>query len=470
MAGACTTLHSRNQRVKVASDPEGAKIIYKDQVLGVTPAFVNIPRYHHGTLILEKSGFSPVTLDLKTSYRWGDSFASNFVWFFYGQPVASLLDLLNETAWNYDKLSVIPLSASKHHLEKPLFPDVIAIAPPQEGYELLSDELGRDLQDKVAARYPHSRVIPFDETENEFYEYSYNNSGETDNANRDKLYDTLGTTHVVESSVQNGEKTVTVKADLTDIFTDKTVPAFNAEFYSADLKNDNPGFFRRIGVSLLSIVPNLLTFDFDSPSSNMNITSGPMSNSYTGVSDRTDTLLAILSSFGVRSVPSPKISESLKGVFRFVPVISFTYDRFNFQAPDGQPNSLQGYDFDWYTLIGGLGPEGGLDTSIGYFYLDLIPCYSINWITGSGNGADASTRTTTFTLLGEFGYQIFLSQRINLRLFARTVGIPSNAFSNLVPEMTGQNVAVDSASRSLAGLSLGYYFSEVRPWTKHLLF
>ena len=466
---ACTTFGGHTQRMKIATEPEGAEIIYNGKDMGKTPAFVDIRRAKESYITLEHPGYATLNRGLSSTYRWGDSFAANFAWFFWGQPVASTIDLLTDTCWEYDRLGVIPLGTSTFIPPK-LRPEIIAIAPPDARFELLSDEIGLRLQKDAASRFPGSQIFPFGQTHSIFQSYSYTNSDKPDADNIDNLYDHLKATHVLASEVQKEKDGVSVKTTLVDIYTDQRTPAFTEYIPSSELKNSEASA-KNFVAGLLDSVPNLFTIDLDTPSSNIDIETASGTNTFLGVSNPSNDFIQYMSTLGIRSVRPPKVVHGVKGVFRFVPALTFTYDQFQFvNSVNGGANPFSGYTFDWYTFYAGFGPEGGLDTNIGYFYLDLIPAYALNWITGSGNGQQSSVRTTDFTLDAELGYQMFASSRINIRLFVRSLNVPNDAFNNLLPGLTGQSVSVSSATRNLAGLSVGYYFPETRDFVKRLLF
>lgn len=67
-SGCATVINGSTQRVAVASEPPGAQLYVNDAPVGVTPAFVDVPRRDPDLeLRLEKDGYEPATLPLERS-------------------------------------------------------------------------------------------------------------------------------------------------------------------------------------------------------------------------------------------------------------------------------------------------------------------------------------------------------------------------------------------------------------------
>ena len=77
VSSACATaINGTTQRVAVASDPPGAQVYVNDAPVGVTPAFVDVPRRDRDLeLRLEKDGHEPAKLALErefSGWSWGN--------------------------------------------------------------------------------------------------------------------------------------------------------------------------------------------------------------------------------------------------------------------------------------------------------------------------------------------------------------------------------------------------------------
>lgn len=77
VSSACATaINGTTQRVAVASDPPGAQVYVNDAPVGVTPAFVDLPRRDRDLeLRLEKDGYEPAKLEVErelSGWSWGN--------------------------------------------------------------------------------------------------------------------------------------------------------------------------------------------------------------------------------------------------------------------------------------------------------------------------------------------------------------------------------------------------------------
>ena len=415
---------------------------------------------------LVREGYPTITREMKTTYRWGDSFFSDFIWLFYGAPLAWTIDFLTGTVWDYDKIDLITFPGKKE-IEPLKPPALIAIAPPQNEYELLSNEAGERLLGISQRRFGSSKILDFDQTHNLFVQYGYSNDSKTPSSGKDDLYEELGASHILESEVTKDRDKVIIKSKLTDVFTEKEVEAYTDTLSASQFDYANPSPWNRWVNFLLGLVPNTVSFDLSSPAATLYT-----SDNYTlsGSAETTSSAISILSNIGFKSLDSSKMRKGIKGVFKFIPVITAAYQRYNFTAQSGT-NFTSNYNFDWVSVLAGAGPEAGLDTSIGYFYFELAPVLSLDWVAASANGGqDTSARGSSLSLYLEAGYQIFVSSRVNLRLFTRFESVPTDPWSHVLTQIRGQSTNVDSINQTAAGFSFGYYFPEDRIILKRAFF
>jgi hypothetical protein len=455
---ACTTLRTHEQRVKLATDPPGAQVIYNGQVLGNTPGYFEIPRKSKGSIFFKKAGYNLVERELETSYRWGDSFFSNFVWFFWGAPIGWGVDLISKTAWNYENVSPVklgggppsPPSQSKR---------VIAVAPPQADSEYLSDALAPAISHLTVKRFINDQVKLYDETWSTFTAYGYSHAEKTSPRYTNDLYYELGITHMLESQSERGKDGVHVTARLYDIYQEKDSEAFSQTIPYSLLGSTREKSFKESLYSILTLIPNSVTFDATTPNANIKVQSAIPNDSFVARPDTSNTLLSFISSFGFRNAKDPRLMNRLRVTFRLVPELAFNYNRFQFERTTA-PNSLQNYSFDWYIAIAGIGPELGLESTIGYFSFGFIPVFAQNWIVGQGAGRETSITRGDLAFEGEVAYTVFVARRFYLRLFARSLTVPNSAWEQVLKDLSGQALTVESANRGVGGLSIGYYFPE----------
>lgn len=445
----------------MTSNPPGAQVFFEGKEIGTTPSFVQIPRKSKGSLHLRLSNGNEIEQPLESSYRWGDSFFSNLIWALWGAPIGWGIDLLSGASWDYQPIP--PVQGSQEDIVEseshPAGHRVLVIAPPQQSYELLSDELGRKMIPIASQHFPQDQILDFETTQPIFNSFTYNHKQTVRETYRDKLYYELKATHILESTTERNTQGVLLHSKLTDIYSDRTIHSFSEMIPDEQLKSTHRGSFFETLTSLISIVPNTVFFDFTDSTLNFIPDSNSNTAPYTPVSEKDDSALTLLTSFAFRNSRSPKLDE-LKGVFRLIPDINFYYDRFHFTR--GYSNQLQGIGFSWFSLAAGFGPEFGLESPIGYFYLDIIPSIAMNWITSSVN---SSTRGT-IELDAEVGYSIFVSQRIVLRLFGRAITGSAGQWSAVLSDAGKEPLPLLGVAHGIFGLSIGYYFPEAKSLIK----
>ncbi|HEX4923777.1 MAG TPA: PEGA domain-containing protein, partial [Bdellovibrionales bacterium] len=183
----CASLRGTRQRIKVASSPSGADIYHGDERLGTTPAFVELKRKKQDSILLRKQGFAELPVHLNTEYRWGNSFASNFIWLspvLIGAGIG--VDLWTGAAWDYEHLRVLKWDRARPLEPTPL--KKVAIAPPQASNEMLSDELGELVEERARRLYAKAEIPKFVDTVNLFARYAYFHHAVTPTEYRDDLY------------------------------------------------------------------------------------------------------------------------------------------------------------------------------------------------------------------------------------------------------------------------------------------
>jgi hypothetical protein len=263
---------------------------------------------------------------------------------------------------------------------------------------------------------------------------------------------------------------VVVRAHLKDLYTEKNIDSFVETIPLSELSNYNPSTFKRLVVWGSSLFPNTATLDFAGPTSTMQVNAGATATPLTGEAESPKTVLGLLTAFGLSNTDSPKLISGLKFRGSFSTSVSISYDRWEFINATGGANPLSPFAFDWWTFHAGIGPELGLESPIGYFYAQVLPSFAINWIGGNSETRDASNREQELTFVGEAGYRVFVSSRILLRFFIRNYSVSPNAWTPVLQDLTGQNISVSSASRGIAGVTLGYYIPEDRTILKKFLF
>jgi hypothetical protein len=458
----CATIRGTSQKLKVASNPPGAQVYFKDKWVGETPSFIEIDRAKEGVLRFRLADGKEIVQPLTSSYGWGESFFANFIWAFWGAPAGWFIDLGTGAAWEYRRSLLVQFDktgpSSPRLLKKGIQkPRIIAIAPPQFNKEHVSDEVGIQLEGVLQEKYPRDRVMSFENTLTRFHSYSYNYSDLVKEDYRDRLYFELEVSHLLETQIEMKEDDYVVQAKLVDIYTDQIVESFSYTIPAQNLKSvQNRTFWKKLA-SITSIIPNTFYLDYTSASLSVH---DPGGTTYVPESETKGPATRLLTSFALRNNRSPKFNQ-LKGVFRLIPDFGFSFERYHFDREIGV-NPLADKSFSWFMFTGGFGAEFGLESSAGYFYFDLIPSLAFSRITG------ASISTTQVSPEGilEVGYSTFLSNRLNLRVFFRQITGSINQWNSTLSQAAGETVELNSVIQSIYGIAIGFYFPESKTLLK----
>ena len=110
--GCASIIHGSSQRVRVESQPSGAKVFVNEEYRGETPLTLSLRRNKKNTAVkVEKEGCESFTKQLQRKFSWW--YAGNVV---FGGLIGIVVDAVNGAMWyqNCDALSVTlnPLAAS----------------------------------------------------------------------------------------------------------------------------------------------------------------------------------------------------------------------------------------------------------------------------------------------------------------------------------------------------------------------
>ena len=490
----CASLKNPAQTIKIATLPAGAHIIIDGDIVGDTPTFIEVPKRKKFKLGIEMPGYEGKEVSLKPRYRWADSFFSNLIFLAYA-PIGWGIDLLTQKAWEYEPVPFITLERKAEtkisEVEKKEMlegrntkltnvlteEDVvsredtkIAIAPPQASGEIISDELGDKLEEKIRHWYPKEQVLPYSDQISTFYNFEYLYDNMVAPEMRDKLYFSLKATHVVESKVtEDPLGNAYIHSKLINVFNDKTEDTFDWSVKADELPIHSKDKWTRRMMSLVSIVPNTVSFDTGSASANIFVDgTGTTSQTarYYSVSEKPQNLISIIAGVGFTNSKNPALVTHTDFTFRFVPRLGIYYDYFRFLTDSAQPNELEGTEFRWYILEAGVGPEFGIESSIGHQYLQFIPIYGVNWIQWDLYGSTQNSFKGEFGLDVELGWSLFISEHFNLRVFSRDLFISGEQWGSVLSQDVGRSVVINTQGQITIGIALGYYFPEGRNYLR----
>jgi hypothetical protein len=466
MAG-CSTMRGLKQRIKVASNPQGAEVIEGGVVIGRTPAFVEVDRRKSHTLRFRLNGKSEQVIRLEGHYRWNDSFWANFGWLpfgYFGTPVGWATDLITGAAWTYTPIDVVTFGEK---MALPSRPKVIAIAPPRGSLEIRSDEIAERWEAYLKETHPESKVLPFQTTYPVFESYNYNHRVNVNEFFKDNLYHELQATHIFESEFAEKDGSVLTTGQLLDIYTEQRGKSVSKVIPSKGL----PGSASFVGAktlfSLLSLIPNTATYDLASSSPSISFIYPGASQPVRSSHHDDFSSAKLFNNAGLRNLKHSKMMTSIRfSPVRLVPKVGYNTYRITFHSPDLP--EMEGVNFHWSSLKVGLGPEVGVESPIGYFYLQLLPSYGHHWINWRSNGENSISHGQSFWEV-EIGYSLFISERFNLRVFTASSPAPLNIWDQAINDTSNRGVVVTDAYQLQSGLSIGYYFPEIKYEAKRTL-
>ncbi len=276
----------------------------------------------------------------------------------------------------------------------------------------------------------------------------------------------MGITHLLTTELVGlDHKSPRALARLQNVYTGRKNKDYKIYLDPEVITTIKPTFWERMMRSLTGLVPNTLTFDLQAANSfELEFENGAIADGeYQASSGFFGEALKIISSFGLTSLRPYKARKQIGFVFRFVPLFQVGYGTLRFK-------NLTGFDetnFDWYKLNVGIGPQLGLESHIGYFYLNFIPAYNYSYIdydvprSDAGDGSVSAGR-----LIGavEVGYSLFATRRLNLSIFAKTVFASPNIWTTAFENATNTDIILNEARDRRVGISLGFYFPEAGTW------
>ncbi len=445
----CASIDSSDYRqtVLVTTSPPGAVIYdHRGVKLGVSPAYVRVRRRHHPQIIVEMPGQSSKRVDLKSHYRWGDSFSSNFIILTYA-PIGWLVDWLTGTAWKMDDPPDLKF-AGKGTERVP----VIAIAPPESYDRDASEAIGEVLEYRL--RSDRGNVLDYDKTAPLFDYYSSGQGLSEKKTQRYNLFYELKADRVLTSTAVASEDGYEVKSELKNVYTGKTESSSRWEVTPADASLKDNMSAHKYYLNYFHLLPNTVFLNFSAFSTALSVDGA----SYRGKSTRgngfSDRALDYLSAISVGHLERPRSNVRGHWKYEFVPTMIVSQRKIEF--PDY--SLLRNVSFERWYVSGGYGIEVGHLSYVGYFYLDLIPMGTWTRLSLRTPAFQESLSRTWLTFMEEIGYTYFFNSHLIGKLYLRSLSEDQALWKNAVRDITGRESDVSGAASSYAGFALGYYF------------
>jgi hypothetical protein len=462
----CATISGRHERVRVVTRPAPAEVRDEDGTrLGEAPAIVEVPRASSRRLTVQPEGAPAREVPLEGRYRWGTSLGGNAILLAAGAlwwlaPVGVGVDLLSGAAWSYDPPPPVTM------------PDVapaerrrrIVVVPPHAGRERVSDEVGADLGAWAAARWPDADVVRLDAEADRLAEYEWTYAAPTPPAFRDDLLYELRATHLLRSEVRDVAAGYEVRATLEDPFAGATADEATLLYAPEALHSAGAGAWDTALDVLVGLVPNSVAFDVTSPTVTVDArrTVGGETTSIDATQPTQNRYLRWLTGLTVRNIRSSVVRGTWGLRLSLGPSIGLAWTTLDFENAR--------HHLEWLQASGGVGPEGGVETPLGYVYLSLVPQLGTSYLIAHAE-RDASRFDVSLRFEGELGWQFFVTRSLSLRLFARGVTMPSGPLEEVLEaaDSPDADIHVSQVKYAVAGLSFGWCLPEMRRAVKGAL-
>ncbi len=453
----CTSLQfsEYDQVIRVQTEMPGAEIFSGKKRIGTTPSFVRIRRERAPSLWLKYPNQPAKKVKIETHYRWVESLLPSLL-FGAVAPLAAGIDLWTGTAWDLDDLESIPLDG-----RPPLLAEhrarLLAVAPPQAEDVEASDWGGKALANEVAQR-PLVKVLPFESTLGVFEDYQYSFENQISGRPRAELFSDLKVTHVVESQVTGNEKK-RIKYRVVNVFSEKTED--EGEF---EVNLPQRSIASRFGLFLAGLVPNAVSVDAASHWLQIEregrpehkVTSEPLAG-WMGQASK------FLGSVGVSNLIPPRGSRVFEPHIRVVTTASFQASEYHILFED--LGSTEG-KFKYYRLMAAIGPQFYLETKLGIFYFEALGGAGYSVLRWNSGQLDGELSRGTFAAAIGMGYYRYLSNRLALRAYFRSVGEDLRNWDWAFDQSFKQDVRTTGVQSAEAGLSLLFYFPEAGRWLR----
>ena len=458
LMSACASVGRQNnlQTVMIRTHPPGADIYYKGKKLSdKTPALVRVQRGQVGSFDVVK-GDVKKTVEMRSRYRWGDSFASNLSFLMFA-PVGWVVDFITGAAWEYQPFGFIELPGAPAAPNEDK-PPTIAIAPPKSGWMELSDAGGDFWQQRLRDNFPDAKILPYSQTRKIFNKYQYDyNSKDASDEHYDMLRE-LKADYVFESEFKQVEKNKTeyveLKGEATDVYTSEIEMMQAVNFKSWDMSEGGiASFYSRH--SWLHLIANTPELEYTTHTTNLNISNNKYSASRIEGHDFFGTLFSTIESMNISYIQPPRNDRGGRFTFNFAPAIRLRLNELTFP---GAPAPISGIQFRYSLISAGYEPELGYQFGRHYFYVDVTPFLGWHRLSWSQNNQHYVNSLLRFNLEEEIGYRIFITSELSVRVFGRSVSEPDSLWTSAISDISGGMRDARGAQDTFAGISLGYTF------------
>lgn len=448
------------QVVRVMSDPPGADIYNQNgEKLGVTPAYVKVRRSKHSLLKLQLPNGEVKSVQLNGQYRWSPSFYGNLVFSTFA-PIGWATDYyLTDTAFQFKDPGSINFKSNTAGRTKNR-KIVEVVAPPQTEWNMLSREVAEIIVNQLRDRYPNKEVKDFQETRYEFVKFHYTFDHRAIGEELDKILYATDADQYVESNVEVLDSSVRIKVTVKDAFTHEMVQTFVIEKPKGQFAIFRKSNTIRSLSKYFAFFPNAVGIDFGRYSSNLDMKEGYHPGKESTIvgkqvpSKGLDQWLGVIGSLNISYIRPPQRDGKWTWRFMFIPSAYLTALTFRY---DDLPQ-VEGVEFRRFRIGMGYGAQGSVSSRYGMMYASVVPTLNFSRITWSAEDSRSEMEFGEVLYLMEFGYQLFVSESLALRIFGKTWVENSERWSNILSDAAGTRLEIETPRVTYAGVSILWYW------------
>ncbi len=442
----CASITNRHQYVRVVPPDTQTEIHYDNEKVGTGATTVHLTRSKRPKLTFIK-GDQKQNVQLKTSYRWGQSFAGNIFLYPY-TPIGWLVDYMTGASWEtVDRID----KSRKYQLNTD---SRLLILPTTRTNSVDSRFMGRKVQKWLAHQRPELFVLPFEKTYSVVVGMGFDNESAALPEDADSFNELLHkekVTHLVFSDYDSYAKEIQVH--IYSPYNEKVVKRYTIPNVESEVSQSNWFWFY---TELFDVVPNTVSL-------------GTQQTFYGGCAVQPDGVLRYCADRGTRSALSFLSNFSLTSVlhfrkrtpwsfyFRFYPDFNISYNQVEFDKAEA---SLEDLKLDWVFISLGYGPRMSFILPVGELFLEVSPFVATNYLRlYSDQNYDQTQWVGKTGVTAQFGLNSWIANHWNMRFFAKIQSqnlLENQDISNLDPDsqFAGGLTIVQS------GFSIGYYFHE----------
>jgi len=450
--GGCASIDYTDYRqtILVISDPPGAKVYDREELVGATPGYMRVRRGRHATVKLVQPDGSSREVPLETSYRWADSFAMNTLFLIYA-PVGWAVDGLTGTAWHLKDPPLQRFGKSDRwpEIRKP---KVVAVAPPQGVDSDVAGALGMAVEEKLRSSEKFS-VLDYQETAPLFQFYRSYSGLAVERENRYRLFSELQADYILHTTAEKAGERFIVKGELKDVVTTRTYSTYSWEITPGTETLKQKFTAESFVNEYFHVFPNSVFLNLSNYTPTVTINQEEFQGKEGPSNGLGDELLKYLSAISIARLEREQFNTRGHWLFAFVPTIIVSQKQIIF--PSFAPASEAEFH-RWY-VSGGYGIEGGYMGRYGLVYADLIPTLTWSRIKYSTPQGEGSVSRLSVQAMVEIGYSYFFTDHLIGRIYFRNLGEDNKLWNHALSKVSGQDIFTDSVSSGFAGISIGYY-------------